>query len=110
MSGLTGLCLGLFFGMILGAILGIVCFKRAVEKNLGIDDKSDPLREGYISKGGRNDPPTGPRPPRPQGYNPKPDEKPLTEGYQPIGGSGEIRPPSKPSGECYGQKKSVRES
>ena len=69
MSGVGYLCVGLFIGMIIGCLLGIACFKRAVEKNMGIDSKSDPLREGYVKKGGRNDPPTGPRPPRPGAYH-----------------------------------------
>ena len=30
------------------------------------------------------------------GYQPRPEDKPLTEGYQPTGGGEKIKPPSKP--------------
>ena len=35
-----------------------------------------------------------------QGYNPKPEDKPLHEGYQPEGSSEKIKPPSKPPKTC----------
>lgn len=40
--------------------------------------KKDLLSEGFVKKGGLNDPPTGERPPPPEPYKPSEADKPLT--------------------------------